>query len=306
MPPELQRVVVGVDFTPSALEAAQWTASHFAPGAQVILVHTVELSDPPGFLREPFPQLGTLAAEAEAAADSRLRELAASLRGTHVDTRIARGRPAEQLLRIVHETNADLVVVGRHNGQGIWERLGSTAEALVRSSSVPVLVTTGRVEKAPGHLLAAVDYDDLTTEVLLWTAMLAERFTTDVTVVHVVSNAALTHVLSLESVKTGKERFSEEEIRTRFRDEADHWMQRVMDASLHRHGTQCEILFGEAAGEIVKATRARDADLILLGRRGKAPLRRFLLGGVVREVLRTAPCPVLVVVEPEDEVLPPA
>jgi nucleotide-binding universal stress UspA family protein len=40
---------------------------------------------------------------------------------------------------------------------------------------------------------------------------------------------------------------------------------------------------------------AADLDLLVMGSRGYGPIRRTLLGGVSAEVMRTAPCPVLVV-----------
>ncbi|HEX7120967.1 MAG TPA: universal stress protein [Gemmatimonadaceae bacterium] len=299
----MDRMVVGVDFTPSSEAAVAWAARHFAPGAELMLVHVMEMPEPPGFLREPFPEVETLVDEREAEAARRLEALAASITGARVTTRVVRGRAAEQLLAAARDAHAGLVVVGPHAGErgGVWARLGSTAEALVRASSVPVLVARGRLDRAPRHLLVAVDYDEVAEEVLRWASRLARQFDASVTAVHVMSNAVLSHVLSLEAVKTGKKHFTDDEIRARFRDEAEQWMDRVMAAAIDRDRTQTTIEFGDAAATIVGAATRGDSDLIVLGRRGKRPLRRLLLGGVVREILRTAPCPVLVVVEPGSE-----
>lgn len=299
----MDRMVIGVDFTPASEAALAWTAKHFAAGAELILVHVMELPEPPGFLREPFPEVETLIAEREAEATRRLEVLATSVRGARVTTRVARGRAAEQLLAAAQDARADLVVVGRNAGErgGVLARLGSTAEALVRASSIPVLLAAGRLDRTPRHLLVAVDYDEVAEEVLRWSSTLARHFDADVTAVYVMSNAVLSHVLSLEAVRTGKKHFTDDEIRVRFRDEAEHWMDRVMAASIDRERTHTAIEFGDAAPTIVGAATRGDSDLIVLGRRGKRPLRRLLLGGVVREVLRTAPCPVLVVVEPGSE-----
>lgn len=51
---------------------------------------------------------------------------------------------------------------------------------------------------------------------------------------------------------------------------------------------------GEPADEIVGAARALDADLVVVGR-AKRALRGLKLGSVSAEVLRRAPCDVLVV-----------
>ena len=47
-------------------------------------------------------------------------------------------------------------------------------------------------------------------------------------------------------------------------------------------------------GEVL-AERARDLDLLVVGSRGRGPVRQALLGGVSSEVMRRATCPVLVV-----------
>jgi nucleotide-binding universal stress UspA family protein len=51
---------------------------------------------------------------------------------------------------------------------------------------------------------------------------------------------------------------------------------------------------GEPAGELVEAARTLEADLVVVGRRSRS-LRRLVLGSVSSEVVRQAPCDVLVV-----------
>ena len=52
---------------------------------------------------------------------------------------------------------------------------------------------------------------------------------------------------------------------------------------------------GGAASEIVKAAKDWPADLIVIGSHGRGGLKRALLGSVAENVMRQAPCPVLVV-----------
>ncbi|TVQ84438.1 MAG: universal stress protein [Chromatiaceae bacterium] len=57
-----------------------------------------------------------------------------------VQKEIAIGDPHEEILREADKCGADLVVMGTHGRAGIHKMLmGSTAEKVVRSSSVPVL-----------------------------------------------------------------------------------------------------------------------------------------------------------------------
>jgi nucleotide-binding universal stress UspA family protein len=54
------------------------------------------------------------------------------------------------------------------------------------------------------------------------------------------------------------------------------------------------LLEGDAAEEIVRLAE-EEADLIVLGTRGRTGLPRLLLGSVAEKVLRRAPCPVITV-----------
>jgi nucleotide-binding universal stress UspA family protein len=63
--------------------------------------------------------------------------------------------------------------------------------------------------------------------------------------------------------------------------------------------SQVFMLVGKPASEIVQAARTWPADLIVIGSHGRSRVQRALLGSVADEVLRHAPCPVLVVRFPE-------
>jgi universal stress protein A len=52
---------------------------------------------------------------------------------------------------------------------------------------------------------------------------------------------------------------------------------------------------GAAAQEIVRCAQDREVDLIVMGTHGRSGVKHMLLGSVAEKVIRTAPCPVLVV-----------
>jgi len=58
---------------------------------------------------------------------------------------------------------------------------------------------------------------------------------------------------------------------------------------------ETSVLEGRPAAEIVKFAVAKNIDLIVIGTQGKKGLERLLLGSVAEEVIRSAPCKVLVV-----------
>lgn len=62
------------------------------------------------------------------------------------------------------------------------------------------------------------------------------------------------------------------------------------------HGTvEAEIATGHAADTIVRVAQERNADLIVMGTRGRTGLQHVVLGSVAERVVRLAPCPVLTV-----------
>jgi nucleotide-binding universal stress UspA family protein len=55
------------------------------------------------------------------------------------------------------------------------------------------------------------------------------------------------------------------------------------------------VLEGKPAAEIVRFATEKSIDLIVIGTQGKRGLERLLLGSVAEQVIRMAPCKVLVV-----------
>jgi nucleotide-binding universal stress UspA family protein len=69
-----------------------------------------------------------------------LAELAEATGDVPVETESIDGSPARQILTYAQEADADLIVMGTHGRSGVDRLLlGSVAERVVRSSSVPVL-----------------------------------------------------------------------------------------------------------------------------------------------------------------------
>lgn len=56
-----------------------------------------------------------------------------------------------------------------------------------------------------------------------------------------------------------------------------------------------EVAFGHPAHEVVAIAKQRDAYMVVCGSRGHSAVQGLLLGSVSDRVVRTAPCPVVVV-----------
>ena len=62
---------------------------------------------------------------------------------------------------------------------------------------------------------------------------------------------------------------------------------------------------GSPAFAIIDYAREHEIDLIIMGTHGRGTLGHFLMGSVAEHVVRTAPCPVLVVRPSEHEFVLP-
>jgi nucleotide-binding universal stress UspA family protein len=294
----LERVVIGMDFSAPAEAAARWTAQHLARGAELVLVHVIAIPEPPRFIRGRFPPRETLVETARVGADKRMRELSQSLGAERIWMEIREGDAASAIADVAAEYQADIIVVGAHGERaGIWRRLGSTAEQLVRRSTVPVLLATGVRDAMPERLLVAIDDDPMANAVLQWAQFLGERYDAQLTVLHAVSSAVLGGLLSAGAVASGVVVPASEEVLVGVKQDSQGWIDEVIaTAGLDQKRVRGEVTFGDPAHELLSAAERLGSDLIVMGSHASG-VRSALLGSVAREVLRGASCPVLVVRE---------
>ena len=301
---ELRRVVIAIDFSERSLHAARWAARNFATGLDFVLVHAVTLPEPPPFLRGRFPNLPDVEESARTGALSRLRDVARSMPASGVQSEVRIGNAAEQIAAVAREVGADAIVVGKHGDRpGLLHRLGTTADRLVKIAPAPVLLVTGQRDIPARHILVAVDDADITRTVVDWSRLLAKRLSADITTLHVVHSAILSHIAAGACGLDAATSLSPSEIRAQVCDEGVRWMRGLFDDESSTSAFTPEVAFGMIAHEIVAAAERRQSDLIVLGRTGAGLARRPLLGSVAHHVLHTARCPVLVVVEPEDDIV---
>jgi len=114
-------------------------------GASIICVHVIEPIVPTvGYsgVTEPLP-IADISDQLEDSAERELPRLAEceECAGLEVEELIVHGDAAAEIVRVAREREVDLIVVSSHGRTG-WGRIlfGSTAEAVVRHATCPVLV----------------------------------------------------------------------------------------------------------------------------------------------------------------------
>ena len=141
----IKRILVATDFDESskhALQLALELQTKFQ--AELTLVHVWEL---PSFgYMEVVPIPEEVLNQISKAAEVRMAALVASIEGQCPNTKslVKMGNVHSEVLRVVAETGADLLVLGTHGRRGLQRALlGSVAEKLVRTSPIPVLTVHG-------------------------------------------------------------------------------------------------------------------------------------------------------------------
>jgi nucleotide-binding universal stress UspA family protein len=292
------RIVVGVDFSSSVNQASIWVHNYFAPKARLTLVNAVEPAPVPGFLRHRFASDADKLEEDLHSASARVEELIEQL-GLSRATPMARaGKPHDVLNEVAREVEATLIVIGSH-GPVVrpWLRLGSTAERLLRHSQTSLLIGRGEMHEAPRRLLLAADDTEIAPELVARAVSLRNQFDAELLAVHVLSNAAFSHMASIEAAHAPSEEVAHRRLAEDIRAEAAQWLSELAAGGADASHLKVEVPHGVPGDEILAAADRFAAGLIVIGRYGLGRLIPAVLGSVLGSVAHGARCPVLVVVE---------
>jgi nucleotide-binding universal stress UspA family protein len=271
---KLDRVVIATDFTDSSGAAARWAALHLVAGAELVLVHGVDVPEPTAVRRARAPARRVLIDTARTGADAWLRALSPSLGAARVWLEVRVGSAAEEIAAIARRYEADLIVTG--------------------------LLGTGVRDVRPRRILAARDGGDATDAVVSCARLLAERSGAGVTALHVVPSAVLGAALA--PAVPGADA-ADDDGRDPSRRDADRYADALVAGGLPRDRVSSETAFGEPGQEILAAAERHESELVVMGTHNRGGVRRLLLGSVAREVLRGAACPVVVVPPSADDIV---
>ena len=262
-----RRILVPVDLSETSLRA--FRAAKFVAERFRARLEAVYCEPPPSSMGhyDDFP-----------ADRERRRRVAAQLRrrfkGAH-SLHVVRGEPDRVILRLARDRAANLIVMGTHARVGLLRALmGSVAEAVVRGSSVPVLIVR-KTLRPLRRVLAPIREDKDARRGLVAAAVVARAFKARLDVLHVSTDS----ILGASPEKLLRTRLGE------------------LAASVIRD-TQpsMEIRNGNPQKQILRATRGRD--LLVLVSRPKSLLGDWVLGTTAERLIRHSPIPVLTIPAP--------
>lgn len=246
--------------------------------ARVVLVRVV-----------PEKELGK-SRDPVATARAELEEQARALRaeGAQAEAQVIAGDPADGVLRVASTVRPDLIAMSTHgrSGPSRWIR-GSTAERILRGSPFPTLIANAKSvdPKAArfGRIVVALDGSDQASSILPQVVEIAKLYDSE--------------VILLNAVETLVGDFSPGDLAVAAWNDAEAYLERErakLEDELPATKLRIKVVPGPAAAAIVDAAADLGADLLALTTHGRTGASRWLWGSVAEQVVRHAPCPLLV------------
>lgn len=292
------RILVGIDDSEPSNDAvvlaARLAREH---GGQLVLAHSVNWLpliaqvESAGAVIDPTPIIDGLKQQGEALLAGALDT--AKRLGVEAQRRALEGEPAENLLQVAVEEQCRLIVMGTHGRRGLGRLfLGSTTEAVLRRSTIPVLTVRPGVKIAAAtrrcfeRIVVGIDDSDPSDAAIKTVFELPAE---DRRQVLFYSAADIDSVIGARGYYYAT-----------ILDDLNSEAQRVIDATLasaraHNVAAEGRVAEGDAGDVLIAAAKKQEADLIVTGSHGRRGIQRLFLGSVAEHVVRSAPIPVLVV-----------
>jgi nucleotide-binding universal stress UspA family protein len=281
---KIEKILAGIDFgrdSESVLAYATYFAKIF--GSTVNLLYVIDyLTTPPAYLT-PYID------EEKKIAEKKFEELKKQLSdsGINSKTEIIVGRLQESFEAATKKKHADMLVLSFMS----HALRRSSSEKLIKSLQLPMLVVRGEKSETSKNsaiqirkILCPTDFSDMSGKALKVARELKEIFSSKLDVIHVSPDYEIAKIMPLEH--------KEEAIQ-----EVHERAKNKLDEFLHNHAIQEKgiIYEGEPERKIVAFSGENDIDLIVIAPRGLGLIKGMLIGSVTDAILKTSPCPVLVV-----------
>ncbi len=216
-----------------------------------------------------------------------------------VDVRIRRGFAPEQIMDEAAAGDYDLVVVGARGG-GRLRRfvMGRTTRRLLRHVSVPLLIVSHGRPQLDRILVCTAGMNPGVVDTLV-AARIAVAVGADLTVLHVMSQIALTDEAPTEYLDADAETILQSDVREG--EHLRHTLAIMAAQGLASHCCEVRVRHGLVLDEILSETREGGYDLVVIGAHSTPEntrhpgLRTMLQDNMAARILKNTRRPVLVV-----------
>lgn len=216
--------------------------------------------------------------------------------GYTVKPHILEGDVATEILRLAESEEANLIAMSTHGRSGFSRiALGSVAERVLQKASLPLLLVRESLavqNQSPlQHLLTPLDGSNYAEQAVPVAVEMAQQTGADLTLLRVIQE--------LDEYNKRLLFKSDEEAEASMRQwkalSSRYLEQVACDMCGDRLQVHSEILSGDPDKLICAIAESLPADLIVMSTHGRSGIARWTYGSVANKVLRSAPCPVLLV-----------
>jgi len=198
------------------------------------------------------------------------------------------GRAAPEIVRTARERKSDLIALGLGRHGKLARLFGAeTASRVARHADVPVLAVHPSARTLPKVALVALDFGHSSIRAAREALALLQR----------PGRLHLVHVKLSYNMTS----FADSEWERAYAAGAEHEFARVRGELGVHPGVEVtsELLTGGVIEKVLQAAKSVGADLIALGSRNQNVLDRLMIGSTPAQILRAAPCSVLVAPPPD-------
>lgn len=298
----IDRLLVARDFSPSsdramgyAMDLARRTSAEvhmmFVQVRQRDPLEAPKIADQPvNELQERFAQRNL----------DQLREQGYDVEQWQIHHHVERGDAAAPTLTdFASRKDMDLLVMGTRGQRDLRRMIaGSVAEEAVRTAPCPVFtVQADEEDRLPDRpevqrILVPIDFSDPCRTAYRYAGQVASLYEVPIRLIHIVEEPDVPEIYALKSAQVATR-----EVQARAERGLDEWAAELRDEG---HDVSVVVHRGDPEDAIPRAASQED-DLIVMATRGLSGLRRLVMGGVAREVIRRALCPVIAVRHMEEE-----
>jgi nucleotide-binding universal stress UspA family protein len=283
-------ILSGIDLGPDT-ESVLSYAAYFGAGtrATLRLLYVIDyLLTPPSYLTA-YIEEEKRREEAEMSGwKTRLKK-----EGIDAEYEVVLGRLHESFEKVIEETSPDLLVLGYKSH--VFRP--SSSERLIESLKIPMLVVRGGAAESAGigsvhiaRILCPVDFSDNATRAVAAAKRYAGVFGADLRLVHVIPSYLIKEKWGVWNKMGNADR-----------DRFDASLQAEAESRLEALCRDCglagkgEVLQGNPPAVIAALALNDGYDLVALGGRGLSYVRSVLIGSTTDALLKSSPCPVLIV-----------
>ena len=286
-----KKLLVPYDFSRTgrqALEYALKLGTRF--GAKIHVLHVSELIPPYAVELSANVPLKQLQARLEKVlAELEAKVLASSgKKGKPVSLEITTGVAIKTILQHIKKQKPDLVVVGTHARKGVRHLLlGSTAEKIVRHSPSPVFIVKQKDHWPPKNILFPADFSTTSKQALKEAIRFAKICKAKVDLVHIVN---MKDIIPYAQRSNNPANYKEilASVESHAYQEMVRLTKNISSVNIKKHVSE-----GASAEEIVRFSKKRKNDLIVVPTHGHTGLAHLFMGSTAEAIVRNSKVNVL-------------